>query len=829
MEEGDSMVSFKFPRDVDSPRGAIRRSTSYSGSHQHNLNPSAEPFTFAGFSAVAQLPVVPSAVPPNESEAPEQPISPEEITLQGETTVRGEKGEGMEEYSVHPSAKKRAPIPLDFKNPASSNNTVPAGLFKALANEERTRRTVRSRLSSREIYDHFRRPSMDDNDVPQIAHSRSHGGLGGSKDKGGSISDDDVFGTSHHHSRRRSSLPDNLADISSASQDSVPPMDLTSRMELHRVEHVVGEMLDAKFAELRREIAQSAKKNGQALDPSTEAQIADVISLFRTQLQESATRSLEDTQMDARGEMDFQLIKDVVEEGQKELLTAVRHELRGIAGGSGAESRHDQDIKNIVEGVGNRVIGAIREAISDMAARQEAISHAAPARERDALVDKLVNVLTPMLASLRTEPLDYDFLTAQLTQAVKPHITQLIDLASDKRETAGLIVESLLPLLPSMREPAIDTDALTLKLITEVRRAIAPIDAFEIKEQVADLVVERLDSRLAVRDKAFNVETIAAKVNESLSQLLEPSQVVPNKLESLVEAQDILKTKQEELGVGVKNITEVIEKLPGKFDTNLEGVVAGQKDVLAKLETLAASKKDEDVLEVKSLVEALAESQKALADDSDKALSLNNDVLAKVQALPETVTAATAALQTTLTDLINLRNSADREIEDLRKANADYQVQLAKARGAHGQVRVEKDVLSEKLAEVEADRERLRMQVKELEKASTTKAAETTALGARNAELEEALSKALSRLQAADVASQASTDRIAELEKSNEELVNAKGTLESKVSICSIPMLRRTNINVFFIEDCNVGDAGAVCGPREGDDYACPRSPAEAA
>ncbi|KAF5356305.1 hypothetical protein D9756_004271 [Leucocoprinus leucothites] len=803
MEEGDSMASFKFPRDVDSPRGAaMKRSTSYSGAHSsvnnhgsinRDLNPSAEPFTFAGFSAVARLPHI-DPVPAKEL------ASPEELTLQGEMSSKAkgvldvdvdaegdDEGDGQE-FSAPSSAKKRAPIPLDFKHPVGSNNTVPAGLFKALANEDRTRRTVRSRLSSREIFEPFRKPSMDDNDVPAISHARAQRHTFGSRDHkaGGSISDDDVFGTNnHHHSRRRSSLPDNLADLSSVSQDSVPAMDLTSKMELHRIEHVIGEILEVKFAELRKEIAQNAARNGSTLNPNTEAQIADVISLFRTQLQESAARSLEDAQMDARGEMDFQLIRDVVEEGQKELLSIVRHELSGItAGYGGGGIKSMQDIQGMMEGIGSRVIGAIRESISDLGARQEAIAHAAPARERDALVDKLATALSPMLSSIRNEPLDYEFLTNQLAQAVKPHITQLIDLASDKRETAGLIVENLLPLLPSMREPVVDTDAITLQLITEVRKAIAPIDAFEIKEQVADLVVERLDSRLAVRDKAFSVETIVGKVNESVEKILAPSQVVPGKLESLVEAQNEFKATQEELGVGVKKAVEVVEGLPARFDAGLEGVASGQKEVLSKLEVMLNKprEKDEDVLEVKTLVEALNASQKEVTEQNGEALALSKDVLSKVQAIPDAVTTATAALQAALTDVIKSRDSTTKELEDLRKANADYQVQLAKARSAHGQVRVEKDVMSEKLAEVETERERLRVQVKDHEKTSAAKAAETSTLEARNAELEEALSKALSRLQAADVASQSSTDRIAELEKFNVELVNSRNDFESKVT-----------------------------------------------
>ncbi|KAH9015077.1 hypothetical protein EDB85DRAFT_2156960 [Lactarius pseudohatsudake] len=75
---------------------------------------------------------------------------------------------------------RRAPTPLEFKHPISTN-AVPAGLFKALANgngssnglsnnasiageaeEQRTRRAVRSQLGSRQIFEHASRPSLHD-------------------------------------------------------------------------------------------------------------------------------------------------------------------------------------------------------------------------------------------------------------------------------------------------------------------------------------------------------------------------------------------------------------------------------------------------------------------------------------------------------------------------------------------------------------------------------------------------------------------------------------------------------------------------------------------
>ena len=183
--------------------------------------------------------------------------------------------------------------------------------------------------------------------------------------------------------------------------------------------------------------------------------------------------------------------------------------------------------------MGSQMIKAIIEAISELSAHQEAIGQVMPAQECDVTVKKLMNVLTPILSSLHSEPIDYKFLTNQLTQAVKPHISQLIDLASDKCETASLIVDRILPLLSSMHMPTLDTDALMLHLITEVCHTITPIDAFKIKEQVADLVVERLDSHLTVQDKAlFNADTLSGKIVEGVSLLLDPMQGVTSYLDS---------------------------------------------------------------------------------------------------------------------------------------------------------------------------------------------------------------------------------------------------------------------------------------------------------
>ncbi len=67
--------------------------------------------------------------------------------------------------------QKRAPIPLDFKHPVSTN-TVPAGLFKSRSHmdmEERVR-APRPRVSSLEFSDQRSELSLDDLSVPAISH-----------------------------------------------------------------------------------------------------------------------------------------------------------------------------------------------------------------------------------------------------------------------------------------------------------------------------------------------------------------------------------------------------------------------------------------------------------------------------------------------------------------------------------------------------------------------------------------------------------------------------------------------------------------------------------
>ncbi|KAI0316551.1 hypothetical protein OF83DRAFT_1172800 [Amylostereum chailletii] len=126
------------------------------------------------------------------------------------------------------------------------------------------------------------------------------------------------------------------------------------------------------------------------------------------------------------------------------------------------------------------------------------------------------------------------------TQAVKSHISQLIDLTSNKRETVGLMTDKLIPILPSIYPPStqtlnIDMAAVISQITNEVRWIVAPVDAHGIKEQVSDLVVVRLDSRLGVPNRAL--DAFSSKVTEGVESLAQPVKVAVAKMSDAIAVQ----------------------------------------------------------------------------------------------------------------------------------------------------------------------------------------------------------------------------------------------------------------------------------------------------
>ncbi|KAI0791811.1 hypothetical protein C8Q75DRAFT_732200 [Abortiporus biennis] len=796
-EDKDNMTSFKFPPSADSTR-LIRHSAPASPPasgglelpKEGGLNATAKPFTFSGFPQFGDEENIAPHYPASEGDAPGGKRKDDF----GDSTLKGGfvEPESAEELPFPPTSTrtKRAPIPLDFKHPVSTT-TVPAAVFKNLNNgdsEERTRRTVRSRLSSRDIFEHSPRPSLDDLNVPPISQRITRNRLftdPGFRDV--SPEHDDIFSSS----RRRSSLPPRHHTADSSGSDlSIGPVNLSRRMEMQQYEQRLETLLDEKIEMIKRMIEEQRFAAGEmSMSSSTEAMINEVVSLFRTQLQESATRGLEESQIDARGELDFELLKGIIEQSHADARAQLHQdlsELMAARGGSGPNAVDALHFKTFAEEISKRTIDAVLSATSQINQHVHALERSRPsaATEREAIVREVTNALAPHLAALRTEPIDYEGLTIQLTQAVKPHISQLIDLASDKRETAGLIVDSLVPILPKLTMPqaTFDIDGVVGRLTSEVRKVIEPLDAHEIKEQVSDLVVERLDSRLAVRDRAFNVEVVTEKVTESVGGLLKPLHELRKAVDDLSKSQ---KNHPEfDITILRDGVIALLADLPERLSTAASALVDAKSEFRSEQARMEDSGSTSKLISrIDSTLSSVSEHQSKLVSTHQELSNFCQEIVKHIDNLPETMVEATKVLENVHSDIMT-RDTSKKDADEIRKlmtSNAELQVQLAKARGAHGQVRVEKDNLSDRLHKCEAERDQIRSKFDELQTVITTKVAEAAAFEARNAELEEALSQALDRIKSSDIATQASQARITTLEKTVLEINNEKHSLKSKV------------------------------------------------
>ena len=788
------MTSFKFPQESPSHKSV----PSSPPERQETPSPAARPLVLPDLGGIN---IGATKEPALYVETPVSEGLDDEADEEGDGDADGEGEESIDEEHELPiplSMKaRRAPIPLDFKHPVSTN-TVPAGLFKALANgsgnngsgsvnntspsveiQERAHQIVRSRLNSRENFEHVSRPSLDDLYVPAISQNVSRGRL---------ITDPvrwdppALLQEPPQSARdRRASLPAMASARSSFSDTSAQPPNISPRLELQHYEERLEALLESKLDAFRKEVRTlrlEANANSGASSASTEAAINEVVSLFRTQLQESAARGLDDSQVDARGELDFQLVKDIVEQGHAEARAVIQQDLDRIL--RRVEALQSAEVTPItgnnpeamLEEYHARTRNTVVGAVAPITARLEALERTrtrtplplpqAATVDHEALVHELRAVLVPHILAMRAEPVDYELLTEQLSQAVKPHISQLIDLASDKRETAGLIVDRLIPVLPQIYPPAgnpIDLPAIVAQVTAEVRRIVAPLDAHEIKEQVSDLVVERLDSRMAVRDRAL--EGLSSKLVDGLDNILEPVNDVAARVLEVSKGQEALSVQTRDLASFNNEAMTLLSSLPGQISSATEPLRTILTDAVSTgssfdKEGLASS---EDLLRIGSTIETLSTGQQALQDKTAELLALHQTVLSRLTDLPDSMAAVIKTAQVAQSELLARTVTRENDFENAVK---------------------------EHLSVVESERDLLRAKVDEIQAVMLLRATDAATAQARATELEEALSRSLARLKTSDVTIESQQERLLELEKLNRELSSEKHGLIAKVGFIII-------------------------------------------
>jgi regulator of replication initiation timing len=311
-------------------------------------------------------------------------------------------------------------------------------------------------------------------------------------------------------------------------------------------------------------------------------------------------------------------------------------------------------------------------------------------------------------------------------------------------------------------------------------------DPHVLKEAVADLVVERLDSRLAVREKANSSDILYSRISERIDDLYVPVSDVRRAVEDLHTGQESI----------IEN-GQTLNRLHQDMAAQLLGLPTAIDNAIGAFLTTAAQLKDNrdtssgDISQmlphldsIEATVRNLVINHEFLAAQSASLVALNEKLQSSVDVLPDSLAEAVASIKETQADIMSKVRTPDQsgEVRNLLATNAELQVQLAKARGAHGQIRVEKDLMFDRMTNAEADREGLRQQLEDLKVKCVNNEREVTAAGLRITELEDALSHSLAHQQSSEVTAKAKDERITTLERQNHEYSLEQYQLKSQVN-----------------------------------------------
>jgi hypothetical protein len=844
------------------------------------LNATAKPFVFA----TARSQSITSPAPPPKTEelttvTTTTPVVVEEPANDGRLAVHVEDTEsetkGTRPLPIPPSPAPRKPVPLnelplrkapdgeetstrilphrsstllpDFRPHPVSTNTVPAGLFKKLANGDDdgpVRPTVRSRLSSREVFEHNHRPSLDDIHMPSISRKGAVGGDDKESRWEGSLGEDLFAGI---EARGLSSallsfrkLPRSTTHSATNSMSSFSS-ELKRQFQLERMEQRVDELLEEKMDALRRDLREVVEEQLAGISSAFNKSTAHTLAHLRN------TKNVgEDSRVDGMGEIDVELIRNIVEDGNKEVQASVQRDLTKISSQS-LQSTRDEMLR-MVEEQASRVVNALHGATMNMCARIDAVDHLVrepiTGNVEDILREFMLD-LEPHLVNIRTPQLDVDAITARLSEAVRPSLAQLIDFASDKKETAALIVEQLAPHLASLKKTGplsqLDTQAVASQLAADVSRLVPPVDSHALTEQVADLVVERLNARLENRDKMLRPDVLAGHVVAEINPMLPSLGAVHEALNRITIEQsnaataqqlDGLFSGQHTLSKAVERLPELIRDMQPRFGATQSGVSSEvDSDALSavlaeiqKLTTAQSELKSQNVALTHGQQHFTSEIQKLPVDFLSKAdvlkasqdnlaevvqqtqnivdnsyndffhahenltaqmqvlLGHRDDIVKHIKSLPEALAPSTKAFEAQQADFLDKIRSLP-DINELQHARSDLQQQLLKARHSHGQVRSEKDHLQDKLTVVEADRGRLRTEVQLLQSTAGERETEHAASTARISALESNLQDALARVSTAEAVNQTLRQQITSLESNQRELQKIGNERLAKVCI----------------------------------------------
>ncbi|EJT99092.1 hypothetical protein DACRYDRAFT_24158 [Dacryopinax primogenitus] len=365
--------------------------------------------------------------------------------------------------------------------------------------------------------------------------------------------------------------------------------------------------------------------------------------------------------------------------------------------------------------------------------------------DRELLLSELSAMVLPQIASLRVEPLDVDVLTEQLSEAVKPHISQLIDLASDKKETAGLIVQRLGPILSSMMPAPLDVNAISEQMAGYVERLMPPpLNVKALKKDLVEGLTEVVRTQLAGAFEKQKLEEIVPQLKDHLQPVLALKELVPT-----AGTFDNLVVKQEELYIQNKSSIESTKQL----HTSLRSMPEQLSVAIESLDEMRAqlAKGAQALGEIRNLGKLATENadlQQQLAEASRSAVVFQGEKVA----LESAVASAQSQRDTASSELRELRieleswkiRALDNKTlrDDLEKQVAEKEVEVIAAKSATASSR-------EKVAQVEADKNdvlennlRLKAQISKLEREASSASKEVEVLREKVSHLEKSREEA---------------------------------------------------------------------------------------
>jgi len=632
--DGDTVPLFEFPPDWPTTTEELIAQSNAEVAREPMprrksiLNPAAKPFTFSG----ANTPNTPHQLANTSSSTPatvpgsvrskrsadglDDAEADDDSRFVPQTSLTDTPGTPVR--SPQGASKGRRPSIPDFRHPVSTK-TVPASVFKALSSagaDSATRLTVKSRLSSREklFEGHGHHGSLDDINVPLIARRSTKSLPLQSHEPGSPFSSvvNDVFTQSPEVNHLNLSF--NHGGLDQQQHHRPSTSSSSDRVEWRKPSAELGidsgllDILEEKFDAIRR-VLDSRRTD---LTPSDiRSALTDFIPVLNTQLQAqlSAHRELvaaDDSMTDAKGELDYEHLHSVIEAGHHELRASLQRDIAELAQ-TLEHQASPHSVYPLVQEIHKDVVGALKSTASIILDHLDSSDEAArrrPADERQKLLQELLHVLIPHINTLKSEPFDIDHVTMRVSEAVKPHITQLIDLASDKKETAAIIVDHLLPVLSIHSPQPRDSEELYGQLAADLRSAVAQIDAHALKEAVADLVIERLDARLANQDDlSEHLEELAKRISVSLAPSLEHSEKlsaaqdgVTARINDILGRHHTMQSEQTEL-------LSRLSSLPDALTAASTAIATAHTELVAKSRALA------DMQDLQEVVKAHAEAQ----------------------------------------------------------------------------------------------------------------------------------------------------------------------------------------------------------------------------